>query len=217
MNIQTREEYLEIAVEKLRPWFLKARLEIPKIKVACGFPSKNPLKTLGQCWSAECTPDGSRQIFISPINENAEVSVGVLCHELTHACLPNAAAHGKLFKDAMSLVGLEGKPVHAAPGPALQTFVEQVTFELGDYPNPTIKIPEKAKLDKPKNSFALFCGFLGCSIGHNFKVTVNRKTLALGFPVCPACANFLVMSPEDQLIYIMGKPTVQEDEQEEAA
>ena len=101
----TREDYLTAAVEKFRPLFSRNKLDIMPVKVSCGFPNKSPKRTLGQCFSASCTKDGTRHIFLSPIIKTTVETLGVLAHELLHASLPDDAKHGPKFKEGMKLIG----------------------------------------------------------------------------------------------------------------
>lgn len=204
------------AVEKLRPHFTAAKLDIQPIKVSCGFPSKGPLKNLGECWSSECTFDGTRQIFITPTHLDAIGALGTLAHELVHASLPDDAKHGPKFKDAMKALGLEGKAIHAGPGPELQLIIEGIAEELGDYPNPTLKPKPKSKKERAegKKSFKLFCprkrnGDKACLLtektaGGDYTVTASRKSLTLGFPLCP-CSAEMEMETEDYELYKLGE------------
>lgn len=211
----TREDYLEQATAKLTPWFKQRGLDIPPVKVSCGFPSKSPLKNLGECWSSECTFDGTRQIFVTPLHHNGVESLGTLAHELVHACLPDDAKHGPQFKDAMKKVGLEGKPKSAGPGPELQLFIEGIVEELGDYPNPTLKPKPKPKKEQAlaKKSFKMFCprkrnADKACILtdktnGGDYSVTISRKMLKLAFPTC-VCGAEMEMEPEDFDLYKLG-------------
>jgi hypothetical protein len=216
--MNTREEYLVAAVEKLRPWFTKAKLDIPPVKVSCGFGSKTPMKTLGECWSSECTFDGTRHIFVTPMHPDAVSSLGTLAHELLHACLPDDAKHGPKFKDGMKAIGLEGKAIHASPGPELQLFIEKIVDELGDYPNPQLKPKQKSKKEKAnsKKSFKLFCprkrnGEKSCILtdktaGGDYTVTVSRKMLKLACPIC-VCGAEMEMESDDFELYKLGENT----------
>lgn len=203
------------AVEKFRPLFASHQYEIPPVKVSCGFGAKNPLKTLGECWSSECTPDGTRQIFVSPIHKDAISTLGTLVHELLHACLPNDAKHGKPFKEGMAKIGLEGPARSAGPGAELQLFVEKVADELGDYPNVPITPKQKKKSDRAasKRTFKLYCpkkrnNDKGCTLTEltkdgDYTITGTRKSLKLGFPLCP-CGTEMVMEDEDFELYKLG-------------
>ena len=212
----TREEYLNAAVEKLTPLYERNKLFIPPLKVSCGFPSKSPKKTLGQCFSSACSADGSCQIFVSPIIKSGVETLGVLTHELVHACLPPDAKHGPKFKEAMKLVGLEGKAIHAMPGDILLGMCEKIAEELGEYPNPPLKMPEKSQKDKAasKKSFKLHCsnfrnGDKSCRLievakAGEYTVTASRKSLKLGFPLCPGCSKEMEMEDEDFELYKLG-------------
>ena len=213
----TREEWLEAGITKFRPLFAKNKLEIPiAVKISCGFPSKSPKTTLGQCWSPDATFNGTQQIFVSPIVKSAVETLGVLSHELLHACLPDNAKHGPKFKEAMKLIGLEGKAIHAMPGNELLTFCEKIAEELGNYPNPPLKISEKTQKERAsgKKSFKLHCsnfrdGNKKCRLievakAGEYTVTASRKSLKLGFPLCPGCSEELIMEPEDFELYKLG-------------
>jgi hypothetical protein len=211
-----REKYLLNAVEKFRPLFERNKLHIPEIKVSCGFPSTNPKKTLGQCFSSTCCADGSRQIFISPIIKSTVETLGVLAHELLHSALDDSAKHGPQFKEAMISVGLEGKAIHAMPGDELLAFCEKMAEELGDYPNSPLKIPEKTQKERAtgKKSFKLHCskfrdGDKSCRLievakAGDYTVTASRKSLKLGFPLCPGCDTSMEMEDEDFELYKLG-------------
>jgi hypothetical protein len=213
----TREEYLTAAVEKFRPLYERNKLFFPIVRVSCGFPNKSPKKTLGQCFSSVCCADGSRQIFASPIIKSTVETLGVLAHELLHACLPDDAKHGPKFKDGMKLIGLEGKAIHAMPGDDLLAFCEKMAIELGEYPHSPLKIPELTKKDKAaaKKSFKLHCsnfrdGNKKCRLievakAGEYTVTASRKSLKLGFPLCPGCSEEMEMETEDFELYKMGE------------
>lgn len=215
-TVKTREEYLVASVEHLRPWFFRHKLDIPSVKVSCGFPSKSPLKNLGECWSSECTFDGTRHIFITPLHLDGVSSLGTLAHELVHACLPDDAKHGPKFKDAAKLVGLEGPARSCGPGPELQLFIEHIVEELGIYPNPALKPRAKPKKEQAlaKKSFKMHCprkrcGDKACIItdkiaGGDYIVTSSRKMLKLAFPIC-VCGAEMEMETEDFELYKLGQ------------
>jgi hypothetical protein len=219
----TREEWLEKAVEKLKPLFLAHKYEIPPVKVSCGFPSKGGLsknRTYGECWQSQCTDDGTRHILITPLlgSERAVEVLGVLAHELTHSVLDDDAKHGPKFKEAMAKVGLEGPAKHAMPGADLQLRLEAIAEELGNYPNVALKPKERKKSEKAaaKKTFKLFCekkrtcdkhcSLVEKTTGGDFNVNSSRKSLKLGFPMCP-CGNEMMMEEEDFELYKLGETT----------
>jgi hypothetical protein len=209
----TREEYLLLAVEKFRPLFAQQKLTIPPVHVACGFPSKTPMKTLGECWHSDTTDDGTRHIYITPRHKNTTDALGTLVHELLHACLPDDAKHGPLFKEGMARIGLEPPAKSSGPGKELLDFIEEIVKEFGEWPNVTLKPKEKKAGEKKKSAFKLFCprkrnGEKACVLTEktkdgDYSVTVTRKMLKLAFPVC-VCGAEMEMEPEDFELYKLG-------------
>lgn len=216
----TREQWLELAVEKLKPLFLHHKYEIPPVKVACGFPSKGGVsknRTLGECWSGECTVDGTRHILVTPLlgSEKTVEVLGVLTHELLHSALEPEAKHGPQFKTGMKEIGLEGPAKSAMPGADLQLRLEALAEELGEFPNIALKPKErkKSEIAQAKKIFKLFCEKKRncdkhCSIadkttGGDYNVNSSRKSLKLGFPMCP-CGNEMMMEEADYELYKLG-------------
>lgn len=211
----TREEYLNAAVEKFRPLFERNNLKIPPYRVSCGFTTKNPRKTLGQCFAPECTPDGTSQIFVVPTHKDVIAALGTLAHELLHAASGDYK-HGAAFKKGMKTIGLEGKATATLPGQDLLNLIEKLAEELGDFPNPVLHLPEPKQRDKAatKKSFKLFCPLKrnndkGCELtpkmtGGDYTVTATRKSLKFGFPLCPGCSKEMEMEDEDFELYKLG-------------
>ena len=154
---KNREEWLEAAVEKLKPLFKLNKYDIPPVKVGVGFASKSPLKSLGQCWSDECTSYHTTHIFISPVHKTSVEVLDTLTHELLHSVLPVEAKHGPDFKAGMKQIGLEGPARSASAGAALREKLEVFAEELGDFPNSPLKPVVKPAKDRKKSSFKLHC------------------------------------------------------------
>ena len=208
-----REDWLNAALEKFRPHFTTNKLEIPIVHVSCGFPSSGGLaknRVRGECWKSECTPDGSRHIFISPIESDPVEVLGILVHETLHSCLGDEVRHGKKFKEAMKLLGLEGKARSAMPGEHLHVICEKIVVELGEYPHTALKPKPPKDRKNTKKTFKLFCPKKrdcekGCLILDNAKdedytVSVSKKSLKLGMPQCP-CSNEMIFEEEDYELY----------------
>jgi hypothetical protein len=127
MQIINREQWLQAAVDKLRPLFLGHGYTVKEVQVSVGFPSRNPLglakRSIGQCWDGSTTADGKPQIFISPLLDDVATDpqgvLATLVHELIHATVGCEAAHGPRFAKAAKKVGLEGKPTLRTSGPSL--------------------------------------------------------------------------------------------------
>lgn len=138
----TREAWLTKVISALRPRFRKAGLTIPRrTKASCGWPSSHGtaksarMRTVAECWLDK---DGNPQIFISPTVEDSLEAAGTLCHELIHAALPEDN-HGNRFREAMTALGMVGRPVAARPGKELKLALGEVIREIGPYPHVGIK------------------------------------------------------------------------------
>jgi hypothetical protein len=212
----TREEYLNAAVEKLRPLFERNNLIIPPYLVSCGFTSKASKKVLGQCFAPECTPDGKSQIFIVPTIQDAVTVLSTLVHELLHAASADYK-HGDKFKAGMKPLGLVGKATATTADEGLLRMLEKISEELGEYPNSTLKLKQPSQKEKAnaKKSFKLHCaGFRNadksCRLievakAGEYTVTTSRKMLKLGFPLCPGCSKEMEMEIEDYELYKLGE------------
>src|SRR5579862_3537206 len=123
----TREQYLMVATELLRPVFKRAGQELPAVRVSVGWPSSHPLsatsRAVGECWDKSAATDKVAQIFISPYLGDAYDAVDTLAHELVHAVLGHEAGHGPVFKKLALAIGLKGKMTHADAGPELEAII----------------------------------------------------------------------------------------------
>jgi len=142
----TREQWLERAVEALRPTLIFDGT--PRVSV--GFPSSGGLskkgssKTIGQHWSGECAVDGRAQVYISPLLAEPVEVLAVLLHELIHFKLPKAK-HGRAFKREMEHVNLEGKATATVAGAQLAAVLQRKAGELGPYPHAALNPATAAK------------------------------------------------------------------------
>jgi hypothetical protein len=212
--IKTREEWLMLAVEELRPYFIKNKLEIPKAVLVGVFAKAG--KAIGQCFSPTCTTDGTIHVFVSATHPNGLATLETLVHELLHAALPDDVKHGAKFKEGMKALGLEGKATATSAGMELRAMLEPLAEKLGDYPNPQLKPKEKTKKEKAnaKKTFKLFCprkraNEKSCILTDktkdgDYSVTVSRKMLKLAFPIC-VCGAEMEMEPEDFELYKLGE------------
>jgi len=129
------------AVNLMKPLFRSQKYEIPKLRVACGWPSRGGTsaakRSLGQCWSEEAAADGLHQIFVSPFCEDKDAYgvLPVLVHEVVHAVVGIEAKHGKVFRKCAEAVGLTGKMTSTVPGDVLQVKIAEWQQILGPYPH----------------------------------------------------------------------------------
>jgi hypothetical protein len=148
---ETREGWLNAAVNNLRPHYAEAAFPLPdKIRAAIGFPSTGRKgKRIAECWDPSASGDGYVEIFIIASYQDPVEILGFLCHELAHAAAPKGAGHGPEFKKVALAVGLEGKMRQALPGLELKAQLFELAAKLGPIPHSILDINGGAS-DKPK-------------------------------------------------------------------
>jgi len=180
-----REEWLQRAVQKLRPVFIGAGHTIPELRVSVGWPSKGGLATkkrvIGQCFYGQCAADGKPQLFISPLLEEVGDAGGVLptlVHEVCHVAVGPDAKHGPRFVKVMKALGLTGKPTATVAGEELLVRLRAISTELGPFPHSKL-IPIKDH--KPQSTRMIKCACAQCG----YQIRLTRKWLEVGIPECP--------------------------------
>ncbi|MFC3170464.1 hypothetical protein [Paracoccus fontiphilus] len=199
----SRESWLRAATNVLRPYFSECGLDLPeKIRFAIAFPSTGRTgKRVGECWHFSASADETTEIIVrADLADPVEV-LGVLTHELVHACLPADAGHGKQYKAAALALGLSGPMRSAMPGPLLQTRLAQIADDLGPLPHAALAIDRgrdnKGPADRPKRQKARMhkaeCEATGCG----YTVRVAAKWVNdVGPPACPVHGPMTVDLPE---------------------
>ena len=182
LNAPNREAWLGAAVEILRPTMAKIG-ELPKLRVACGFPSPGGLarrrRTVGQCWSPKFSADGTVEIFVSPTLADGLEVLDTLIHELLHAVVGTEHGHKGPFKRAMRRVGLVGRPTATRLGDELPTLIRgRILPDLGSYPHASLTpiLAEKIQSSRGIKAMCEGCGYT---------VRLTRKWIAIGPPLCP--------------------------------
>lgn len=147
---QTREAWLGLVVDALRPVFASIGYPLPaKIRVSCGWPSRGGTssnrKTIGQAWSPRCSADGTHETFLSPVLGTA-VDVGhVLVHELVHHAVGTDCGHKGAFKKCAKAIGLEGKLTATVAGKALAERLHDLCEPFGPYPHAALTVSDGRK------------------------------------------------------------------------
>lgn len=192
----TREQWLENAVQAVTPLFTELDLELPKVRVSCGWPSSKATstknRTIGECWHREVAEDGVSQIFISPTLHNEIDVLGVLVHELIHAWDNGKSGHkGNVkkregFRGVATAIGLEGKMTATTVGEELAIKLTNIYLEtLGKYPHSALRVAGKVKVQSTR-MLKLECPQDG------YIVRTTAKWLdSLGYPSCP-CGEEMV-------------------------
>lgn len=197
---QTREQWLELAVLKLRPLFAEHDIELPRVRVSVGWPSRGGVgskrKVIGQCWKTTVAGDGVSQLFISPVlplpgTEMVEV-LGVLVHELIHAVDDCDSGHKGAFGKMARAMGLEGKLTATTVGADLAVRLGQIIDEIGTYPHSALN-PFEMEKQRPKQSTRMLK--LTCPNDGYIVRTTRRWLDDLGAPKCPC--GMEMEEPED--------------------
>ena len=199
----TRESWLRAAAHDLSSFFEICGYPIPQnIRYAIAFPStgrRGP--RVGECWHSSTSDDGNFEIIIrADIADPVEV-LGVLTHELVHACVPADAGHGKVYREAALKLGLEGKMRHAMPGKLLNGRLVRLAESLGPLPHAKLNIERgrdnKLSADQPKKQrthlLKAECAGKGC--GYTVRIT-SKWAKELG-PHCPKHGAMTVHFPRD--------------------
>jgi len=173
----TREQWLNSAVEVLKPIFTEKGYVVPKVNVSCGFPSTGKDRHIGQCWAKETSEADINEIFISPKLDDPIAVLDTLVHELVHAVDNCKNSHGAVFKKIALSVGLEGKMRQAAAGEKLKARLKEITIPLGEYPHKKLKFHIKIRTYKPRpRARCKECGY---------EINVPKKWLHYNPPMCP--------------------------------
>lgn len=184
---KTREQWLEAAVEIMRPWLKDAGKPLPaKVRVSVGFPF-GTRKAVGQCWSANAAKDKVHQVFVSPVDDDAFGKDGVLAtllHELCHAALPAKVGHRRPFQVLAGALGFTGPWKSTPTTPELAKRLNALVRELGAYPHAALS-PEQLR-KKKQGTRMIKCECEECG----YTVRTTRKWLAeLGAPRCAVKAH----------------------------
>jgi hypothetical protein len=152
------------------------------VRVSISWPyGGRATQRIGECWHAEASRDGHREVFISPTLDDSSRVVDVLLHELCHASLPSDAKHGPKFKKLALAVGLTGKMTATVAGPDLETAIKAFIAARGEYPakglDASVGRPIKKQTTRLLKVECEHCGYIA-------RVTRGWLTTA-GAPICP--------------------------------
>lgn len=192
---ETREAWLERAVEALRPVLTFSG----EPRVSVGFPSSGGIgkrggsKTIGQCWPQELAADGRTQIFVSPLIGKAEDALAILLHELIHHKVGCKAGHKAPFKREMKHVGLEGKATATVPGAQCSAVLAKLAADLGPYPHSALTAPTK---DRKQGTRLLKASCNGCGC----VVRVTRQWAGTDGETAPFCGYCGIDGNMDTLV-----------------
>lgn len=186
----TREEWLTAAIGKIRPLFTRAGKPVPEnVRVACGFPSKNPLgakkRRIGECWSDSASEGKIFEMFISPTIKEPVLVLATLLHEMIHATVGLACGHKGAFPQLAKALGLEGKMTATIAGEALAKHLLVLNKELGDYPHHVLDGMTNGRKKDTCRLLKAECPECG------YVIRVTKKWIEeAGYPTCPCGCEF---------------------------
>ena len=190
--ISIREQWLETAIELMKPHFTESipGVEFPKVRVSVGWPGgKHGPRTIGQCWAPFTAADNVSQIFISPVLDDPAIVLTTLAHELIHAIDENKSGHKGAFGVMARAIGLEGRLTATVAGETLSAVLATILEKLGPYPHAAIVSvpagPTRTITGAPsrnKSMQKVVCAESG------YVARVSNKWLLEGTPSCP-CHN----------------------------
>jgi hypothetical protein len=183
-KFETREAWLQAAVEEMTPHFKIHEYSVPPVRVSCGWPAIGGLgKRIGECWDGSVSSDKKAQIFISPILVREDEPYGVLpvlVHEVVHAVVGVKEKHNKVFGKCARAVGLEGKLTATVASTGLLDVIKGWMKSLGPYPhaklNP-VKGPVKKQTTRLIKCECKKCGYIAR--------TTQKWIFDAGPPLCP--------------------------------
>lgn len=180
-KFKTREEWLTFVANELRPTYQAAGYAIPvKVRFAIGFCSTGERgNRIGECWYPDASADKSVEIFIKPDQHDRMTVAGILAHELVHAAVGPGHGHGKVFKRACDMIGLEGKATQAMPSAMMQkTVIGHILKRAGKLPH--AKLEGKQTDRKKQGTRLLKAECVKCG----YTVRVTAKWANEGLPYC---------------------------------
>lgn len=188
----TREQWLELAVLKLRPLFAEIDVDLPNVRVSTGWPSKGGTrskgKVIGQCWKSTVAADGFCQLFFSPILDHGTLLLATLVHELIHAWDDCDSGHKGKFAEKAKAIGLSGKMTATVveEGSELDGKLKAILEELGQYPHSALNYEELELVGGEKKQTTRMIKLLAeCC---EYTVRTTQKWIDVGLPSCP-CGN----------------------------
>lgn len=188
-----RETYLASAAVMLQHSVFTAagiepsQWEGKRYRVSCGFPigyrgSRSGKVTIGQAFDPSISADGTAEVFINPILDNANDVVAVLAHELVHVYAGNACGHKGEFKRIARQIGLVGALTATVAGEELAAKIAEITAALGDYPH--AKVDPNLRKKQGTRLLKLECD--GC--GWTARLSAMQAARLPFDALCPCCS-----------------------------
>lgn len=189
-NTLTREQWLNLLAERFREGIFKEMapgFQLPdKLRISVGWPSKNGLgrkkRTIGQCWSPECSQDQTTEIFISPFLGDPHKAASTTLHEMIHAAVGNECGHKGQFVSCAKKLGFLAPWTQTPESEDLQARIQGVLRDMPEFPHASLDPVMVEKLTKKQGTRMVKAKCEDC--GYTARTT--RKWLEdKGAPICP--------------------------------
>jgi hypothetical protein len=151
-------------------------------RISCSWPGGGSArKRVGECWPSGSSDDATREMFISPVEDDAMEVLGIVAHEMIHAIDDCKHGHRGPFRKMALAIGLEGKMTATKAGPELTKKLEIIANILGPYPHAKLNLNDRKK--QTTRMIKMTCNNCG------FIARASRRAIGhCGYPTC-GCGN----------------------------
>ena len=191
MTYSTRDEWLTESVKRLnQDVFIPAGIASldASWRIACSFPGGGSArKRIGECWPSGSSDDATREMFISPLEDNPIEVLGTVAHEMIHAIDDCKNGHKGPFRTMALAIGLKGKMTHTTSGPELTAKLEKIADDLGPYPHAKINLQDRKKQTTRMIKITCLDDECGCILRASRTAIANA-----GIPTC-GCGSIMTI------------------------
>lgn len=186
MSYNTREAWLQAAIEQLRPHFQPHAALPAKLHALISFPFRSS-KAQGQWFPAGMLADKLPLVLVTPDVKDPVKVLDILVHELIHVATPGAR-HGKEFKELATKVGHTGRMPSSHGTPELLKKLGQLLSALGPYPHAVFHADNQTKPKGEKTSVK----YVSPEV-EGYSCWVSKKQAAeIGAPICPVSKRRMI-------------------------
>ena len=187
-KFKTREQWLNAFTKRAVTVFKRFGYEIPKnVRCSVGWSSKGARSNrIGECWSDLSSADGTFEIFISPLMDDASRVADILTHELIHATVGLEAGHKKPFVQCMHAVGLTGKATATVAGPQWHIWADPILASLGPLPHAALTPGGNGEKKQTTRMIKCECPDCGFVMRTTVKWLESSENLECPIPACRA-------------------------------
>jgi hypothetical protein len=186
MAVFNREEWLQKAVDELRPWFAKNGHPFKKnIYVSVGWPHDRD--ALGTTHTAASSSDKRNHVFIAPNVPRRKV-LPVLAHEICHVVDDCQSEHDGDFQRIASAIGLVKPWTGSHASKRLSDYLRAIEEKIGPYKSPKLSVASVPT--QSTRMLKIWCP--KCK----WTARAARRWIDAGLPTCTLCGvQFIEVKP----------------------